>query len=104
DDPQALVRRGLLGAFGVDAAPSDIADACRFLDSQRTYFAQQAADQEQAGQKQAGQQEKKADQSAQSKPAAKKSTADAAPLAPDVQALALFCQALLSSNQFLYVD
>lgn len=104
DDPQAQVRRGLLLAFGVDAAPSDIADACRFLDSQRTYFAQQAADQEQAGQKQAGQQEKKADQSAQSKPAAKKSTADAAPLAPDVQALALFCQALLSSNQFLYVD
>jgi hypothetical protein len=95
DLPAAQVRRASLLALGVEATEQEVADACAFIDMQRTYFQQQA---ELAAAKVQAKPEKE-------KPVGKKPTAPAArELSPEVQAVALYCQALLSSNQFLYVD
>ncbi len=75
DDPAAQVRRAWLLAFGEPAADGAVSRASAFLEAQRVHFAAKTP-----------------------APAPK----DA--LSPQVQSLALFCQSLLCSNRFLYVD
>ena len=89
DEPAAQAQRAWLLAFGRDASESDVASAAAMLVAQRTYFEEEAA--------------KVADPKAATTPPANKPAAAPA-LPPNQQALAILCQALLSSNPFLYVD
>ncbi len=77
DDPTAQVRRAWLLAFGRDADEPATAEAVAFLNAQRQHFTPPTE-------------------------AAKPATPPT--LTPNQQALALLCQALMSSNQFLYVE
>lgn len=126
-DIPSQVRRAMLLAFGTEACQADVADACTFIDSQRAYFQQQQDAAAQAKASAASDQNneqkpvtgKTAAKTAATKTTAAKTTAaktiaaktpalkgaaEAEELPPDIQAMALFCQALLSSNQFFYVD
>ncbi|MFM9966489.1 MAG: PSD1 and planctomycete cytochrome C domain-containing protein [Planctomycetaceae bacterium] len=76
DDPAAQVRRAWLLAFGRVADEPTITQAVAFLESQRQNFT----------------------------PAPDAKPPMPPPLPPAQQALSLLCQALLSSNQFLYVE
>ena len=89
DEPAAQAQRAWLLAFGRDASEADVASAAAMLVAQRTYFEEEAA--------------KVADPKAATTPPANKPAAAPA-LPPNQQALAILCQALLSSNPFLYVD
>lgn len=80
---EAQVRRAWILAYGRDASTAEASASVSFVNDQQAYF-QKLAD-------------------AQPKDA--KPAANAVPsLPPNQQALALLCQALLSSNRFLYVD
>jgi len=80
-DPGEQVKRAWPLAFG--AAPSEAAlkDAVEFLGKQTAYFEKNPV-----------------------KPAPVGKGKEAPPAGPPLQALATFCQALLTANQFLYVD
>jgi hypothetical protein len=81
DDPAAQVKRVWLLAFGQPVTDAEIAEAVKFLAAQRDYFEKLPPDK------------------------AAKPAKDAPPaLTPAEQSLALLCQALISSNRFLYVD
>jgi mono/diheme cytochrome c family protein len=79
DDPAAQVRLAWRLACGRDADAELTAEALAFLEKQRQNFAPASAD-------------------------VKPDAAKPVPPSPALQALALLCQALLSSNQFLYVE
>lgn len=82
DDAAAQARHAWQLAFGQSPAEAEVASAVELLTSQRTHFEQLATAN-----------------------AAKPATPNApAALAPAQQSLAILCQALLSSNRFLYVD
>jgi hypothetical protein len=84
-DRTAQVRRAWQLAFASLPSDAEVSDALALLSAQQALFEQQAkVDQAKADQT-------KADQA---KPT----------LSPSEQALAIFCQALVSSNRFLYVD
>jgi len=80
EDSAAQVRHAWLLAFGRTADDASVVNAVAFLEAQRQNFAP-AAD-----------------------AAAKSDAAKPPALTPGQQALALLCQALMSSNQFLYVE
>ncbi len=84
DDPAAQARRAWLLAFGRDADNATLTQAVAFLEAQRQTFTPPA------------------EATPTNSPAAKASNLP--PLTPSQQALAVLCQALLSSNQFLYVE
>jgi hypothetical protein len=75
DDVAAQVRRAWQLVYGQPASEADVAAAQGLIEAQRQHFEPLYA-------------------AAQEKPL----------LTPPQQALAVFCQALLSSNRFLYVD
>jgi hypothetical protein len=83
DDPSAQVRLAWRLALGVEPDAGEVASAVSFLAEQREDFAAAMA-------------------TAKEDQGAKKPKEPASP--PDRRALASFCQALLSSNAFLYVD
>jgi hypothetical protein len=78
EDIAAQVRRAWQLAYGLPAKDEDVTRAVAFIEGQRRHFEQLAKD---------------------AKDAKEKPT-----LTPQQQATAIFCQALLSSNRFLYVD
>jgi hypothetical protein len=81
DDAAEQVKRVWLLAYGQPATDAEIAEAVKFLAAEREYFEKLPADKV-------------------AKPAK-----DAPPaLTPAEQSLAFLCQALNSSNRFLYVD
>ena len=75
DDTAAQVRRAWHLAYGPPASEADVSAALALIEAQRQHFEPLYA-------------------AAKEKP----------PLTPQQQAVAVFCQALLSSNRFLYVD
>lgn len=83
DAPDAQVRRAWLLAYGREANTAEVASGTAFVTDQQAHF-----------QKLADAQPKDAKPAPNAVP----------PLRPQQQALALLCQALLSSNRFLYVD
>ncbi len=82
DDVATQARRAWLLAFGQAASEAEVASAAALLTAQRTHFEQVAA-------------------ASAGKPATPNAPAV---LPPNQQALATLCQALISSNRFLYVD
>ncbi len=80
-DPAGQVQHAWLLAFGATTSESELKNSIDFLAKQTAYF--------QKNPSKAG-------------PVAKGK--EAAPTEPAMQALTTFCQALLTSNQFLYVD
>ena len=89
DDRADQVARGWQLAFSRSPTDSELADALAFLSGQVDYLQATAA----AEKKEADDKPKKDEKK---KPAPK--------LEPELQALTNFCQALLSANEFLYVD
>jgi hypothetical protein len=81
EDPAAQLRRAWLLAYGQEPVEADLAAGQELIAAARAHYEQLAA-------------------ASPADPA----TASAAPLSPTQQALAIVCQALLSSNRFLYVD
>lgn len=81
DDSTAQVRHAWRLAFGTEGDDHLVKEAVAFLDSQRQNFS-----------------------GPMEVPAAKPPAAPTPALTPNQQALSLLCQALLSSNQFLYVE
>jgi hypothetical protein len=75
------VKRAWMLAFGTAPTDSELKNSTEFLQKQKTYFEKNPVKPE---------------------PVAKGK--EAAPTEPTLQALTTFCQALLTSNQFLYVD
>jgi len=75
DDLAAQVRRAWQLAYGQPASEADVSAALALIEAQRLHFEPLYA-------------------AVKEKP----------PLTPAQQALAVYCQALLSSNRFLYVD
>jgi hypothetical protein len=75
DDPSAQVKLAWQLAYGSEPTPANIESALSFLSAQQQHFAKQP-----------------------------KNEKDKSTLTPSQQALAVFCQALFSSNRFLYVD
>jgi hypothetical protein len=78
DDPAAQVRRAWLLAYGEQPSDADLNGGLELIAAMRAHYEQLAV----------------------SAPA----DATPPPLSPPQQALAIVCQALLSSNRFLYVD
>ncbi|MGN6546181.1 MAG: DUF1553 domain-containing protein, partial [Aureliella sp.] len=94
DDVQQQISRAMVLALGAEPSEAQVAGAQEFLKVQREYFEglqAAAASTEEA-------------KPASGKAPAKKQPEKPAELSPPEQALALLCQAILSSNQFLYVD
>jgi hypothetical protein len=89
DDRSSQVTRGWQLAFSRSPTDSELADALAFLSTQVDYLQAAAA----AEKKEADGKPKKDEKK---KPAPK--------LEPELQALTNLCQALLSANEFLYVD
>jgi Protein of unknown function (DUF1553)/Protein of unknown function (DUF1549)/Planctomycete cytochrome C len=84
DDPQKQVMQAWLLAFGTPASEFELREALAMVEFQREHF------------------KKIADQTPPNGNGQAKTSAPV--LSPEHQALALFCQALFSSNRFLYVD
>ncbi len=82
DIRRQVVQANLL-AFAAEPSESDIAAALAFIEDQQQYFTQLMPT------------EKPGDKPAEKEPE---------DLTPAEQALALYCQALLSTNRFLYID
>jgi hypothetical protein len=82
DDPTAQLRRAWWLAYGQEPDEADLAGGLELIAAARTHYEQLAA-------------AVPTDAAASNAPAA---------LSPSQQALAIVCQALLSSNRFLYVD
>ena len=82
DDMPAQVKKAWKLVFAQSAPPAEVASAVQFLQQQAQQFEKQAAD---------GNKEEKKDRAAEKKK-------------HELAALASFCHALLSSNQFLYVE
>jgi hypothetical protein len=80
-DVEARVKRGWLLAYGAEPAAAAVKEAGAFLAKQTEYF--------------------KANPVKVAAPAKGK---EAPPETPEMRALATFCQALLTSNRFLYAD
>lgn len=95
DEADRQITRAFQLAFGIEPSEADVTKAMEFLKAQRKYFEQQQAAAAAVAQ---------GSKPASGKPPAKNQAEPPAELSPPEQALALLCQALLSSNQFLYVD
>jgi len=80
-DPEAQVKRAWLLAFGATPSASELKDSTAFLVTQAAHFKAEPV-----------------------KPAPAAKGKEAPPAEPPMLALATFCQALLTSNQFLYAD
>jgi hypothetical protein len=80
-DPDVQVKRAWLLAFGDEPSDADRKSAAEFLKDQAAHF-----------------------QAHPVKAAAVAKGRETPPATPNMQALATFCQALLTANQFLYVD
>jgi len=80
-DRSAQVKHAWLLAFGATPSEAEVKDATEFLGKQTTYFEKNPF-----------------------KPTPVAKHKEAAPAEPTLQALTTFCQALLTSNQFLYAD
>jgi len=89
DDRANQVIRGWQLAFSRNPTDSELADAVAFLSAQGDYLQATAAAEKKESEEKPKKDEKK-------KPAPK--------LEPELQALTNLCQALLSANEFLYVD
>lgn len=86
DDIAAEAKRAWWLAFGREPSEAQVAKAAALIQSQRAYFEEQAA------------------KAAAATPMPMPMPGSPAPLDAKTQALAVYCQALLSSNSFLYVD
>jgi len=86
DDIAAEAKRAWWLAFGREPSEAQVAKAAALIQAQRTYFEEQAA------------------KAAAATPMPMPMPGTPAPLDAKTQALAVYCQALLSSNSFLYVD
>lgn len=93
EDVQQQVKRATELAFGIALSNEDIPAALQFVRAQREYFVSLRVA-EDAAPKKESEKSKSASEATESLPV----------LTPHEQALALFCQALISSNQFLYVE
>ncbi len=80
-DPEAQVKRAWLLAFGATPSASELKESVAFLTAQTAHFKAEPP-----------------------KPAPVAKGKEAPPAEPPMLALATFCQALLTSNQFLYAD
>ena len=78
---EAQVKRAWLLAFGAEPAAGDLVESTAFLNEQAAHFKEHPV-------------------KAPTVPKGK----EAPPATPELQALATFCQALLTANRFLYVD
>jgi hypothetical protein len=87
-NPAQQITRAWQLAFSRAPSAIELADALAFVSEQAEYLHANAA-------------EKKADEEKAKKEEKKKTGSN---LAPDLQALTNLCQALLSANEFLYVD
>ncbi len=105
DDVRLQARRAVELALGVQPNESQLESAVAFLHSQREWFEQRKQTEDAKAAAEADAKKNEKEKEAKSKTGKKK---DAGPppveLTPSEQALALYCQALLSSNQFLYLD
>ncbi len=99
DDVDQQIRRARMLACGAGATDADIAGAREFIARQREIFTLRQTSEAAA---QAKTLAEKSDVGGKS--SAKNEPATSEQLAPATQALAVYCQALISSNQFLYVD
>ncbi|MGV3607837.1 MAG: PSD1 and planctomycete cytochrome C domain-containing protein [Planctomycetaceae bacterium] len=86
DDIAAEAKRAWWLAFGREPSEAQVSKAAALIQAQRAYFEEQAA------------------KAAAATPMPMPMPGTPAPLDPKTQALAVYCQALLSSNSFLYVD
>jgi hypothetical protein len=80
-EPAAQVQRAWLLAFGRTPSEKDLKNSVEFLGKQAAYFTKNPV---------------KAEPVAKGK--------EGPPTEPSMQALSTFCQALLTSNEFLYLD
>ncbi len=94
DDATRQARRAMELAWTNVPTEAELSEATAFIQRQREYFAVKQAEKEE--------QAKVNEASAKKDKNAKKVTEELR--SPNSQALALFCQVLLSSNQFLYVE
>ena len=80
-DAAGRVKRAWLLCYGAEATSAEVAEAAAFLEAQTAFFKAHPV-----------------------KPPAPAKGKEPQPAEPELQALATFCQALLTSNRFLYAD
>ena len=101
DDPAAQIARAWQLAFSRSPTKQESTEALDFLSRQMEELkkASEKADAEKSDEKAAKEEKPKKE-----KPAKDEKAKPAAKPAPELQALTDLCQALLSANEFLYVD
>ncbi len=98
DHVDQQIRAAVHIAFGAVASDREVTHGVDFINRQREYF---------TAQQQVANKEKEADREKSAAVSSRANSGQAVqpePLPPALQALALYCQAIISSNRFLHVD